>query len=153
MDLTNTKATLEHYYDQTGCYILYQDGGTTLVSAGCVLLTSILAETQSPDVIATLTGLPVGFVTAALIASSVGGHYFSPRFDDLILAAHNPSFDVGIVEEILADLLVEVCEGTDRHWVDILGSLRAGHIYGGDLQPWTTEEAETINAPLPPAIN
>jgi hypothetical protein len=149
MDRTSAKNTLNHYYEHAGSYIDYQDGGTTLVMLGCVLLASILTGTQSPDELATLTGLPIGFVTAALIVISAGGHYFSLRLDDLIVAAHNPSLDVSIVEEILADLLVEVCEGTDRHWIEILGSLRVGHIYGGDLQPWTTEEAELINAPAP----
>lgn len=153
MDLTSTKATLEHYHAQTGCYILYQDGGTTLVSAGTVLLASILAPSQSPDEIATLTGLPVAFVTAVLIVISAGGHYFSPRFEDLVVAVHNPSLDVGVVDQILVDLLAEICEGTDRHWIEILGSLRAGRIYGGDLQPWTTEEAELINAPAPALPN
>lgn len=153
MDLNGTKATLEHFYDQTGCYIEHQDGGTTLVSAGCVLLASILAPTQSPDVIASLTGLPIGFVTGVLIVISAGGYYTSSSFEDLVRAAHNPSLDVGLVDETIADLLVEVCEGTDRHWIEILGSLRAGHIYGGQLQPWTTEEADLVNAPAAATIN
>jgi len=153
MDLHSIKATLEHYYDQTGSCIFYQDDGTTLVSVGSVVLASILARTQSADEIATLTGLPIGFVTGALIVISAGGHYFSSRFDDLIRAVHNPYLDVDIIEETVADLLVELCQGTDRHWIQILGSLRGGHIYGGDLQPWTAEEAELINAPAPGIIN
>src|SRR6185437_1605191 len=86
MDLTIIKAMLDRYYTETDSYIEDDNGGSTVLSAGCVLLASVMAGTRSPDVIATLTGLPIEFVTAVWMVSDAGGHIFSLRYADLILA-------------------------------------------------------------------
>jgi hypothetical protein len=149
MDLSLVKPTLDSYYDETGCYIEAEEDGTTVLSAGSVLFASVLAGTRSPKVIATITGLPIGFVSAALSVSEAGGHIFSVRFADLIFAVRKLSFDVSAVEEVLTDLLVEIIENMDPHWLGVLKSLRAGYVYGGDQQPWTHEvEFEHTAAPV-----
>jgi len=141
MDLTIIKAMLDRYYTETDSYIEDDNGGSTVLSAGCVLLASVMAGTRSPDVIATLTGLPIEFVTAVWMVSDAGGHIFSLRYADLILAVRNRAFDICEVEEILGDLLVEISKSMEPQWWKILKNLRAGHVYGGELQPSANEMA------------
>jgi hypothetical protein len=112
MDLTITKATLDRYCIETGSYIEGDDDGTTMLSVGSVLIASI-AGTRSPDVISTLTRLPVGFVAAVLIVSEAGAHESSSRFADLSLAVRNSTFDICDIEKVLADLLVEIVESLE----------------------------------------
>lgn len=151
MDHTIIKATLDRYYKETGSYIDRDNGASTMISIGCVLLASIMAATRCPEVIASLTALPTEFVAAVWMVNEACEHIFSLHFADLVLAASNLSFDIAEVEEILGDLLVEISKPMEPQWWRILKNLRAGVFMAANCSPsrmkWRSSQSVFIEAP------
>jgi hypothetical protein len=146
MDVQAVKSFLDQFYTAVDPYIEGDDPATTFASCGAVLLASVLANTNSVDILARITGFPVSFTEAVFLVIEAGGHDFSLQFADLIAVVNLYPGDFKKLEDTVNSLMEDYWAKTEAYWCDILEVLRGGYLFGGKRQ-WWLDEDETLLIP------
>ncbi len=140
METSNIRTFLQGFYEVAKAYVVGDNPVTTFSSCGAVLLASILAQTRSVDILATITGFPPGFIGAVLRVMETGGYHLSLEFADLIMAACLRSDDFGLLENSVDAFMEIYWARMDPVWRDEFEILRERRLFGGQRQGWIDAE-------------
>lgn len=142
MDLSTAKSWLSHFYEVKETCIPGDEHTSTLISAGAVLLASVLVSSRDAHLLSELTGFPVGFTAAVLLVQETSNLYFSVSYADLINAVRRHPEDLDRIEDAINQVMGEYWETMEKHWPATLNVLRARHLVGGTQQDWSQDEEE-----------